>query len=171
MNTILSRAWWKAAGLRALKTAIALAVPYLVGSVLGDVEWLTIASAAGLGAVVSLLTSLFGIPDSAGVPLWVTLLEKAVKTAAQALAVGIGNAVVFQDVSWSTIVPAAALSTLVTLLTVVAGKIPDVNPNPVPVVIEPAHTITINDFGNSDALNRAAAQAVAANLAPRPPSE
>lgn len=169
MNTILTREWWKAAGLRALRTAGALAVPYLGGSLLGAVPWLTILSAAALGAVLSLLTSLVGIPSSTGAPLWVTLLEKSVKTFAQALVTGIGNAVLFQAVDWSVIVQTAAIATLVTVLLVVVGTIPDANPVPVPVVVE-APDVVVSVNGQEVARHLAAAR-IQGNAGPNPPTE
>lgn len=165
MNTILTREWWKAAGLRALRTAGALAVPYLGGSLLGAVPWLTILSAAALGAVLSLLTSLVGIPSSNNAPLWVTLLEKSVKTFAQALVTGIGNAVLFQVVDWSVIVQTAAIATLVTVLLVVVGTVPDANPVPLPVVLEPRRPIDSRELGR-----HIAAERIQSSTGPNPPT-
>ena len=169
MNTILTRAWWKAAGLRALRTAAALAVPYLGGSILGAVPWLTIVSAAGLGALLSLLTSLAGIPTTNGAPLWVSLLEKAAKTFGQALIAGIGNALLFQDVDWSVILQTAALAAFATILMQVVGTIPDVNPNPVPVSVEAAVTLPVTAADGVDA-GALAASSIEQLHGPRPPT-
>ena len=173
MNTpILTREWWKAAGLRALRTAGALAVPYLGGSLLGAVPWLTILSAAGLGAVLSLLTSLVGIPSSDGAPLWVSLLEKAVKTFAQALVAGIGNAVLFEAVDWSIIVQTAAIATLATVLLQVVGTIPEVNPSAPPAPAAPVESFTVSAYGSPEAVLAFAASRIEHELnGPRPPSE
>lgn len=59
--------WIKAAGMRAVKSAAQGAI-LLIGTTavtLGDVSWLTVASGAALMAVLSLLTSLAGIPEVA----------------------------------------------------------------------------------------------------------
>lgn len=58
------KAWWKAAGIRAVKTLAQTAVGCIgAAAVLGDVNWPMVASAAVLAAVVSLLTSVAGLPE------------------------------------------------------------------------------------------------------------
>ena len=58
------KAWWKAAGMRAIKTLAQTAVGCIgAGVALGDVNWPMVASAAVLAAVVSLLTSVAGLPE------------------------------------------------------------------------------------------------------------
>lgn len=151
-SPILTPAWWKAAALRALRTAITIAIPYLGTAILfAGVPWLSIASAAGLGFLASLITSLAGIPEAAGgtVPVWLALTERTVKTVAQGIAVGIGNAVLFTDVHWSTILQAALISGLGSLLLGVLGYLPEAaDPSPafaeistVPVISAPAVTV------------------------------
>lgn len=61
-NSII--AWARAAGVRAVKTAAQAALGVIGAAVcLGDVGWPVVASAAALAAVVSLLTSVVGIPE------------------------------------------------------------------------------------------------------------
>lgn len=56
--------WIKAAGVRALKTVAQTAVGVIGASALIDeVNWITVASAAALAGVVSLLTSVAGLPE------------------------------------------------------------------------------------------------------------
>lgn len=58
--------WLRFAGIRALKTAAQAAVGCIgAGVVLDDVNWISCASASALAAVVSLLTSVAGIPEVA----------------------------------------------------------------------------------------------------------
>ena len=58
------KTWFKAAGIRALKTLAQTAVATIGASaVLSDVDWLIVASASALGAVLSLLTSVAGLPE------------------------------------------------------------------------------------------------------------
>ncbi len=126
LTYLASAVWWKAALLRALSTAVAVAVPYLGGSLLADVPWVTIVSAGVLGALASLVTSLAGLPEVEGatLPWWQSAAERAVKTFAQALAAGFVGATLLTDVAWSTVLQAAALSTLVTLLRYVLATLP-----------------------------------------------
>jgi hypothetical protein len=61
---ITSKQWWAAAGIRALKTLCQTAVAMIGTSlVLSDVDWVMVASAAVLAAILSLLTSLAGLPE------------------------------------------------------------------------------------------------------------
>lgn len=56
--------WWKAAGIRAMKTVAQTAIGCIGASaVLSDVNWVVVASAAVLSGVVSLLTSVAGLPE------------------------------------------------------------------------------------------------------------
>lgn len=57
--------WFKAAGIRAIKTVAQTAVATIGTAVaLGDVNWVMVASAAALAGVLSLLTSVAtGLPE------------------------------------------------------------------------------------------------------------
>lgn len=57
--------WFKAAGVRALKTVAQTAVATIGTSVLiSDVNWVAVASASALAGVLSLLTSVAGLPEA-----------------------------------------------------------------------------------------------------------
>ena len=57
--------WFKAAGVRAIKTVAQTAVALIGTNAIGmtDVNWQAVASAALLSGIVSLLTSVAGIPE------------------------------------------------------------------------------------------------------------
>ena len=56
--------WFKAAGIRALKTLAQTAIATIgVGATVGTVDWLTVGSTAAVAAILSLLTSLAGLPE------------------------------------------------------------------------------------------------------------
>lgn len=58
------KAWIKAAGIRALKTLAQTAVATIgTCAVLSEVDWVMVASASALAAVLSLLTSIAGLPE------------------------------------------------------------------------------------------------------------
>ena len=56
--------WWKAAGVRAIKTVCQTAVATLgTAAVLSEINWVAVGSAAVLAGLLSLLTSLAGLPE------------------------------------------------------------------------------------------------------------
>lgn len=61
----MNKTWWRAAGIRAIKTAAQTAVALIGTGAVGftDLDWARIASVAGVAAVLSLLTSIAGLPE------------------------------------------------------------------------------------------------------------
>ena len=56
--------WAKAAGIRALKTFAQTAVATIgTTAVLSEVDWVIVASASALAAILSILTSVAGLPE------------------------------------------------------------------------------------------------------------
>ena len=56
--------WWKAAGIRALKTVCQTAIATIgTSTAMGEVSWQLVASASALAGILSLLTSIAGLPE------------------------------------------------------------------------------------------------------------
>lgn len=61
---MMNQKWWKAAGVRAIKTVAQTAVATIgTTAVLSEVNWLAVASASVLAGILSLLFSLKGLPE------------------------------------------------------------------------------------------------------------
>lgn len=59
-----AKQWLKAAGVRAVKTVAQTAVATIgTSAVLGDVNWVMVASASVLSGILSILTSVAGLPE------------------------------------------------------------------------------------------------------------
>ena len=64
MNTITNPKWWAAAGVRALKTIAQTAVATIgTAAIMSEVNWKIVVSASILAGVLSMLTSLAGLPE------------------------------------------------------------------------------------------------------------
>jgi len=61
---MMSAKWWKCAGVRAVKTIAQTAVATIGSSmVISDVNWAVVASASVLAGILSMLTSVAGLPE------------------------------------------------------------------------------------------------------------
>ena len=60
----MAKKWLKAAGIRAIKTVCQTAIASIgTAAVLSEVNWIAVASASVLAGILSLLTSLAGLPE------------------------------------------------------------------------------------------------------------
>ena len=61
---IFTKQWLKAAGVRAIKTIAQTAIATIgTSAVLDEVNWVMVASASALAGILSLLTSIAGLPE------------------------------------------------------------------------------------------------------------
>ena len=127
---ILTLAFWRAAGIRALRTALVAAAPFLLPLVGGD--WGDVAQAAGaiaLVAVLSLATSLASLPEL-GITRsrWAALLDRSLRTFGQTLAASIGSALVWSDVDWRLALVQAAAAAVTTAVLAIVEQLPETVP-------------------------------------------
>ena len=60
----MNKIWFKAAGIRAIKTVAQTAVATIgTGAIISEVDWIVVASASALAGILSLLTSVAGLPE------------------------------------------------------------------------------------------------------------
>lgn len=59
-----AKKWWKCAGVRAIKTIAQTTVATIgTATVLGGVDWVMVASASVLAGILSIFTSIAGLPE------------------------------------------------------------------------------------------------------------
>jgi len=64
VKNVKCKQWWKAAGVRAVRTMAQTAVATIGASTLvTEIDWLAVGSATLLAGVLSLLTSIGGLPE------------------------------------------------------------------------------------------------------------
>lgn len=64
MKNIFTKQWFVAAGVRSLKTVCQTAVATIgTAAVMGDVNWMMVLSASVLAGILSMLTSVAGLPE------------------------------------------------------------------------------------------------------------
>ena len=66
-TSVDTKKWLKASAIRAVKTMAQTAVATIgTSALMGDVNWLMVASASALSGIISILTSVAGIPEVEG---------------------------------------------------------------------------------------------------------
>jgi hypothetical protein len=60
----MTKSWWKAAGIRAIKTIAQTAVATIgTTALMTEVNWVVVASTSALAGILSMLTSIAGLPE------------------------------------------------------------------------------------------------------------
>jgi hypothetical protein len=146
-HAVFSAPWWKAAGVRAGRTAVIVASTYLPAAYTEAVPWLVLLSAGLVAGLLSILTSLAGLAEvnSVSVPWFVAIFIRVVKTVAQALGAGVlANVVFIQDINWEAVLATTIASGFGSLLLGVLKTLPEtqdpVAQAVVPVVIRDSET-------------------------------
>lgn len=63
-SVLVNKQWWKAAAIRAIRTIAQTAIAAIgTTALIENVNWLVVGSTAALAGVLSLLTSLAGLPE------------------------------------------------------------------------------------------------------------
>ena len=64
MENLLSKKWWMASLNRCIRTVAQTAIATIgTSAVMGDVDWIMVGSASLLAGILSLLTSIAGLPE------------------------------------------------------------------------------------------------------------
>lgn len=116
--------WWKAAGLRVLKTFAQAAVGLIPAAVtIAEVDWLTVFYSSALAAVLAFLTAFAGLPEVDGTKYGKVraALYRALRTVAQTAIGMIPAAATIVSVDWKTVLSASLLAGLVSVLMTVAN--------------------------------------------------
>lgn len=65
MKNVFTKAWAKAMAIRAIKTVCQTAIATIgTSAMLDEVNWIAVASASALAGVLSVLTSIAGLPEA-----------------------------------------------------------------------------------------------------------
>jgi hypothetical protein len=124
-----SVSWWKAAGIRAARTALAVLIPFVLASNLLDLDWILIGSTTGFAIIASFVTSLAGLKEVTGdvVPKYWAILVRTVKTFAQTLLGYLGAATILQEVEWKSALLLSAAAAITSLLQGLLSELPEEN--------------------------------------------
>ena len=122
--------WWKAAGLRAVRTFAQDALSLIpVAASVAEVDFAKLFGTAALAAVLSMFTSLAGLPElDDGTPRkWIKAVGvRMLKTAAQTAVAMIPLAISITEVDWLSVASCCAMAALVSLLMSLKG-LPEVD--------------------------------------------
>jgi len=140
---LLTWLFWKNALLRATRTALVISLPYFGGVLVIEIPWLVVLSAALLGFILSIATSLMGLVEAGGgqVSWWYAILERVAKSVAQGLLTAVGTATLFEQVDWSFALQSAAIAGLGSLILGFITKLPEADA--LPSAVQPVSHVAV----------------------------
>lgn len=117
MHSLFSVAFWRAVGWALARTLLAGVAPFLPLLVADPVgAWPAAVSTVALLLVVTVATSLSGIPTPGDAPWWQILTSRGLRQFGQFVAAGLASAVVLQDVDWTQLLTGGATSGISTVV-------------------------------------------------------
>lgn len=125
---LLTREFWGAAGLRALYTLLAAALPLLAPVAAEPTAPVLLEAGLALAAavVLSLITSLANLPEAGdGRSRWFAVLDRTGRSFFQVLAAAFVAGTALADVNWRTVLIQAAVAAVATLLRTVLSYLPE----------------------------------------------
>lgn len=132
---LFTAAFWRGIGLALLRTLLAGLVPFIPALAADPRGTLPLAgSTVALLLIVTVATSLRGIPDPAAAPWWQILLSRGLRQFGQFVAAGLASAVLLSDVDWSQLLTGAWASALSTVVLAALTLLPTA-----PALVEISH--------------------------------
>lgn len=124
--SIFTAAFWRTIGWALVRTVLAGVVPFIPALVANEPNsWTKAGSTIGLLLIVTVATSLKGIPDPVGTPWWQLLVSRGLRQFGQFAAAGLVGAVLLADVNWATLLTGAGASALSTVILAALTLLPD----------------------------------------------
>jgi len=103
---------------RAARTALQVVLGYLMAAgTIGGVDWTTAGLAAVFAVIVSVLQAAVDLPSMHHLGWLAEVIGRALRTFAQTALGSVGAATLLTDVAWGTVLSAAALAALVSVVT------------------------------------------------------
>lgn len=125
MSVLFTAAFWRQIGWALLRTALAGLVPFIPALAADPAgAWPAAASTVALLLIVTIATSLQGIPDPAAAPWWQVLLSRGLRQFGQFAGAGLVGAVLLSDVDWTTLLTGAGASAVSTIILAALTLIP-----------------------------------------------
>lgn len=128
--SVFTATWWDAAWKRAAYTALAAILPAVTLLLVGEVAPVYVAGMAAAAALLSLATSLAGIPETTGtpVPLWRAIVTRTLKTAGQVALPALAAVTVVTELDWQGLAVQVGGAALTTLIRTVMANLPETAP-------------------------------------------